>query len=46
MSSDNAPVARTPAEEYARRHKGRIYGVALTFGALATILYVLSLVRI
>ncbi|WP_165837822.1 hypothetical protein [Novacetimonas cocois] len=46
MSSDNAPVLRTEAEESARRHKGRIYGVALTLGALATILYVLSLIRI
>ncbi|GAB6967979.1 hypothetical protein JCM25156A_20160 [Komagataeibacter kakiaceti JCM 25156] len=34
------------AREAARRHKGRIRGVAITLSALAVILYALSLAHI
>ncbi|GBQ29877.1 hypothetical protein HLH34_07185 [Gluconacetobacter azotocaptans] len=41
------PATLSPGEtaEYARRHKGRIYGVAITLIALAAVFYGLALVR-
>ena len=46
---DQTTVQVTPdmeAREAARRHKGRIRGVAITLSALAAILYALSLTHI
>jgi hypothetical protein len=42
------PLSLTDAQarEFARRHRGRIYGVAITLLALAAVFYGLALVRI
>ncbi|ACI50114.1 conserved hypothetical protein [Gluconacetobacter diazotrophicus PA1 5] len=44
----NQPHSLTDAEatEFVRRHRGRIYGVAITLLALAAVFYGLALVRL
>ncbi|GBQ84564.1 hypothetical protein AA13595_1443 [Gluconacetobacter johannae DSM 13595] len=45
MTRQPAILSPGEATEYARRHKGRIYGVAVTLIALAAVFYGLALVR-
>ncbi|WP_323991214.1 hypothetical protein [Nguyenibacter sp. L1] len=42
------PISLTAAQaaEYARRHRGRVIGAAMTLLALAAIIYALALVRL